>query len=233
MAAWRQEYIRSAGPRTTAGRQQSRGREGHQPQERNRRAESHSGPATIKGFRRGRTVPQVHYGHQKSPYSWPGKGTLHEEWIETCQSQGHVKCPPLQAGHLTQPPPTGTFKALSRQMPFYGKTNERTYVIEDWSRVVKGRQPQGRKPEGGVSLGTGHEKRAQTWPNCPASSVWPRKKPLFVSGERHFTQGVDRDASEPGSCQMPPVAGRSFNTSPAYRHLQGLVMSNAFLREDE
>ena len=89
------------------------------------------------------------------------------------------------------------------------------------------------KPEGGVSLGTGHEKGVQTWTNCPASSLWPPKKPLFVAGKRHFTRGVDRDVSEPGSCQMPPVAGRSFDTTPAYSPLQGLVTSNAFLRENE
>ncbi len=73
--------------------------------------------ATKKAFNRGRE-----------------KGTLHEEWIETCQSQGHVKCPPLQAGHLTQPPPAAPSKALSRQMPFYGKTNERMCVIEIWGK---------------------------------------------------------------------------------------------------
>ena len=59
------------------------------------------------------------------------------------------------------------------------------------------------------------------------------KKPLIVAGKRHFTRGVDRDVSEPGACQMTPVAGRSFDTTPAYSPLQGLVSSNAFLREDE
>ena len=96
-----------------------------------------------------------------------------------------------------------------------------------------GAAAQGRKPEGGNLHWTGHKKGAQSWPNCPASSVWPRKKPLIVAEKRHFTRVVDRDVSEPESCQMTPVAGRSFDTTPAYRHLYGLVTSGAFLREDE
>ena len=68
------------------------------------------------------------------------KGTLHDGPMHGTQMGHAVKYPPLQAGHLTQPPLTDTSKALSCQVPFYGKTNERTYVIKVWGRVVKGQR---------------------------------------------------------------------------------------------
>jgi len=49
------------------------------------------------------------------------KGTLHLEWIETRQSQGHVKCPPLQAGHLTQPPPAAPPRPCHVKCLFTGR----------------------------------------------------------------------------------------------------------------
>ena len=108
-----------------------------------------------------------------------------------------------------------------------------------------GRRPGGSSPEAGRGTNPKNEtggwsltrdrprKRGSDVDELSRKFTMATKKPLIVAGKRHFTRGVDRDVSEPGSCQMPPVAGRSFDTTPACSPLQGLVTSNAFLREDE